>query len=145
MYGESGPLACLTLDVDPAVVFANDTMHHAQTKTGAALFPPCGEKWIKNVAQMLARNARAVVLHANHYVAILSLGAELNVHTPVGHLRGVLDEIDDHLFDLRGIQRRRRQRRIQVERDHEPRLADITARQLGGAADDLVHIMRPAL
>ena len=100
---ERGPPPYLALDFDMPTVRPDDALDDHQTQAGAFFFG--GEERLKDTIDLFLRNAAAGVRHAEPN-AIGAFAGLKRQRPPFGHrLERVFDEIDEHLLDLRRVNR----------------------------------------
>src|SRR5688572_17967013 len=101
---EGGALVEAAFQFDPPAMIAYDALHDHQTETAAPFLG--GEKRFENAVDLILGNAAASVFD-KHPNTLGGLAGFEGKDATLGHrLDGVLDEIDESLLDLGGVNRR---------------------------------------
>ena len=86
---------------------ADQASHQRQADAEPALRAPRRSidlhEHVEHLRQRVRGDADAVVLHADHRVAILAAGADRDAPAVVGVLRGVVEEVGEHLGEAHRI------------------------------------------
>ena len=133
---EGGPLPHRAADADAASVLADDAFHDHQSETGAFFLG--GVERLENVVQLLLRNAAAGVGDADpDSVGRLTSGR--GESAAAGHgLHGILDQVDQDLFDLAGVDAREFQLAGQLFLDVDAAILQFRAQEVEGVAGGVV-------
>src|SRR5262249_23267886 len=106
--GDLGALAEFAVDPDGPPVGKNDALAQREAEADAGAGGLGSEKWIEHPLQMLARDANAIVDHANddeRMVTALAARFVLGDHAngaafALGRIGGVVQQVEQHLLNL---------------------------------------------